>query len=94
MGIGGSIFLIALGAIFAFAVEFDLGWLDINVVGWVLMIAGLAGLLLTISFWQSRRRTTTTVVQPTERVERVVPVQTERIEERREVRRPSGRLYE
>lgn len=90
MGIGGSIFLIALGAIFAFAVEFDLGWLDINVVGWVLMIAGLAGLLLTISFWQSRRRTTT-VVQPTERV---VPVQTERIEERREVRRPSGRLYE
>lgn len=98
MGIGGSIFLIALGAIFAFAVEFDLGWLDINVVGWVLMIAGLAGLLLTLYFWQNRRRTTT-VVQPTERVvpvqtERVVPAQTERIEERREVRRPSGRLYE
>jgi uncharacterized protein DUF6458 len=90
MGIGGSIFLIALGAIFAFAVEFDLGWLDINVVGWVLMISGLAGLMLTIWFWQNRRRATT-VVRPTERV---VPVQTERIEERHEVRRPSGRLYE
>lgn len=96
MGIGGSIFLIALGAILAFAVEANLGWLDINVVGWVLMVAGLAGLLFTLWFWQNRRRTTT-VVQPTERV---VPVQTERpqqteqIEERREVRRPSGRLYE
>ncbi|MFC0530351.1 DUF6458 family protein [Phytohabitans kaempferiae] len=91
MGIGGSIFLIALGAILAFAVEFDLGWLDINVVGWVLMVAGFAGLVLTLWFWQNRRRAATTVVEPTERV---VPVQTERIEERREVRRPSGRVYE
>lgn len=90
MGIGGSIFLIALGAILAFAVEANLGWLDINVVGWVLMIAGFTGLVLTMWFWQNRRRTTT-VVQPTERV---VPVQTERIEERHEVRRPSGRVYE
>lgn len=98
MGIGGSIFLIALGAIFAFAVEFDVGWLDINVVGWVLMLAGAFGLILTIWFWQSRRRTvvapTTTV--PTTMVEerRVVPRPDERIEEYREVRRPSGRLYE
>ncbi|MGN9908120.1 DUF6458 family protein [Phytohabitans sp. LJ34] len=90
MGIGGSIFLIALGAILAFAVEANLGWLDINVVGWVLMIAGFAGLVLTLWFWQNRRRT---IVQPTV-TERVVPAQTERIEERREVRRPSGRLYE
>lgn len=56
MGFGGSIFLIALGAIFAFAVEFDLGWIDIRVVGWVLMLAGLVGLVTTIWFWQSRRR--------------------------------------
>jgi len=91
MGIGGSIFLIALGAIFAFAVDADLGWLDINVVGWVLMIAGFAGLLLTLYFWQSRRRTTT-VVQP---AERIVPVQTERIEEHHQVvRRPTARPYE
>jgi hypothetical protein len=91
MGIGGSIFLIALGAILAFAVEFDVGWLDINVVGWVLMAAGFAGLVLTIWFWQSRRRTIVTrpgISEP------VVPSQTERIEERHEVRRPSGRLYE
>ena len=30
MGIGGSIFLIALGAILAFAVDADLGWLDLT----------------------------------------------------------------
>jgi hypothetical protein len=56
MGIGGSIFLIALGAILAFAVNADISGLDINVVGYVLMLAGLAGLIITIWFWQSRRR--------------------------------------
>lgn len=79
MGIGGSIFLIAVGAIFAFAVEADLGWLDIRVVGWVLMIAGIVGLILTMWFWQNRRRT---VITPTVH-ERVVPTQVERVEERR-----------
>jgi Na+/proline symporter len=57
MGIGGSIFLIALGAILAFAVNADIGVLDLSTVGWVLMVAGLAGLIITIWFWQSRRRT-------------------------------------
>ncbi|MDR7280137.1 DUF6458 family protein [Catenuloplanes atrovinosus] len=56
MGFGASIFLIALGAIFAFAIEFDLGWIDIAVVGWVLILAGLVGLITTVWFWQSRRR--------------------------------------
>ena len=57
MGIGGSIFLLALGAILAFAVNADISGLDINVVGYVLMLAGLIGLLLTVWFWNSRRRT-------------------------------------
>ena len=57
MGIGASIFLIAVGAIFAFAINADLGWLNINVVGWVLMLAGLVGLLTTLYFWNNRRRT-------------------------------------
>jgi Flp pilus assembly protein TadB len=60
VGIGGSIFLIALGAIFAFAVNVSLGWLDLQVVGWVMMIAGVFGLILTMWFWQSRRRTVVT----------------------------------
>ena len=56
MGIGGSIFLIAVGAILAFAVHYSVGWLSLNVVGYVLMLAGLAGLILTLYFWNSRRR--------------------------------------
>ncbi len=58
MGIGGSIFLIALGAILAFAVNAHISGLDINVVGYVLMLAGLVGLLITVWYWNSRRRST------------------------------------
>jgi hypothetical protein len=59
MGIGGSIFLLALGAILAFAVNAHISGLDINVVGYVLMLAGLVGLIITLYFWNTRRRTTT-----------------------------------
>ncbi|WP_229076724.1 DUF6458 family protein [Actinoplanes sp. DH11] len=57
MGIGASIFLLALGAILAFAVEADISGLDIGVIGWILMAAGLAGLIITLWFWNTRRRT-------------------------------------
>ena len=56
MGIGGSIFLIAVGAIIAFGVHVQMGWLDLAVVGWVLMRAGFVGLVLTLWFWNARRR--------------------------------------
>jgi hypothetical protein len=56
MGIGASIFLIAVGAIIAFALEARVGWLDLDVVGWVLMLAGLFGLLLTFGVFNRRRR--------------------------------------
>ncbi|OLB75995.1 MAG: hypothetical protein AUI14_19760 [Actinobacteria bacterium 13_2_20CM_2_71_6] len=74
MGIGGSIFLIAVGAILAFAVHVSVGWLSLNVVGYVLMLAGLVGLLLTLWFWSNRRRTVATTPVPVER-ERVVDEQ-------------------
>lgn len=63
MGIGGSIFLLALGAILAFAVNADISGLDINIVGYVLMLAGLIGLALTLYFWNSRRRPAAPVVE-------------------------------
>ena len=75
MGIGGSIFLLALGAILAFAVDAQFSGIDINVVGYVLMAAGLIGLMLTVWFWNSRRTpATTTVVEerPVVRNEQVV----------------------
>jgi Domain of unknown function (DUF6458) len=56
MGIGASIFLIAVGAIIAYGINArGIGWLDLDVVGWVLMLAGLAGLLTTLWFWRRRR---------------------------------------
>jgi Na+/proline symporter len=60
MGIGGSIFLLAVGAILAFAVNADISGLDINVIGWILMAAGLVGLIITLWFWNNRRRTVVT----------------------------------
>ena len=65
MGIGGSIFLIVVGAIFAFALDVNLGWLDINVVGWVLMLAGVFGLILTLYWLRGRRRTVVRPAAPT-----------------------------
>ena len=57
MGIGVSIFLIAVGAILAFAVEYDINGLDIAVVGFILMIVGLIGLIMTAFIFGPRRTT-------------------------------------
>ena len=53
MGIGASIFLVAVGAILAFAVTVEVSGIDIATVGWILMIVGLLGLLLSLVFWSS-----------------------------------------
>jgi hypothetical protein len=60
MGIGGSIFLLAVGAILAFAVNANISGIDINIIGWILMAAGLIGLIITLWYWNSRRRTVVT----------------------------------
>ncbi len=66
MGIGASIFMLAVGAIIAFAVNVHVGWLDLSIVGWVLMLAGAVGLIMTFTVFNSRRRTvvTSTPTQP------------------------------
>ena len=54
MGIGVGIFLIAVGAILAFAVHVSTnGAVNIHTVGWILMAVGLAGILLSLLFWES-----------------------------------------
>jgi hypothetical protein len=53
MGIGVSLFLIALGAILAFAVNTTVQGLDIATVGWILMVIGAVGFLLSLVFWAS-----------------------------------------
>jgi hypothetical protein len=55
MGIGVGIFLIALGAILTFAVDWTVGGLNLHAVGWILMIVGVGGLILFFYFWNRRR---------------------------------------
>jgi len=50
MGIGISVFLIAVGAILAFAVDVTVSGLDLDAVGVILMIAGAIGLLWSLLF--------------------------------------------
>lgn len=76
MGIGVSIFFIAVGAILTFAVEATVSGIDINTVGVILMVVGAIGLLLSLFIIDSWRGTRpTTVVRdsgPVMREERVV----------------------
>jgi hypothetical protein len=53
MGIPVSIFLIAIGAILAFAVDATTSGLNLHTVGWILMAAGLVGLVLSLIMWDS-----------------------------------------
>jgi hypothetical protein len=55
MGIGVSIFLIAVGAILAFAVNTTVSGLDIAVVGYILLIVGVLGLIMTMFIFGPRR---------------------------------------
>ena len=56
MGIGFSIFLLAAGAVLAFAVHATVAGLDIRVVGWILMAAGAIGLALTMVVLTPRKQ--------------------------------------
>lgn len=53
MGIGTSIFLLALGAILTFALDVTVSGLDLDTVGIILMIVGAIGLVLSMMFWNS-----------------------------------------
>jgi RsiW-degrading membrane proteinase PrsW (M82 family) len=55
MGIGVGILLIVIGAILTFAVDATVAGLDLKVVGWIFMLAGVAGLILFFYFWNRRR---------------------------------------
>jgi uncharacterized protein DUF6458 len=54
--IGASLALIIVGAILAYAVEYDISGLDIKVVGVILMVGGLIGLVIGIARIASARR--------------------------------------
>ncbi|MFI7154921.1 DUF6458 family protein [Micromonospora chalcea] len=80
MGIGTSIFLIAVGAILTFALNASVGGVDLDVVGWILMAAGVLGLIMTTLVWGRRRQVVATTTEE--------PVEYRRVEERRDVAPP------
>ncbi|HWH05864.1 MAG TPA: DUF6458 family protein [Gaiellaceae bacterium] len=48
MGIGFSIFLIAIGAVLVWAVNLTVGGIELVTVGWILLALGALGLLLSL----------------------------------------------
>ena len=59
MTIGGSIALIIIGAILRFAVTWTPNGIDLQIVGDILMIGGVVGLIISLSFLIARRRRAT-----------------------------------
>jgi hypothetical protein len=81
VGIGTSIFLIAVGAILKFAVTAEVSGVDLDTVGLILMVVGGIGLLLSIfwmTVWADRRRGTVVA----DRAVATEPVARERVVER------------
>ena len=68
MGIGVSVFLLAIGAALAFAVHQSPSGVDIHVVGYILMAAGGLGLLMTTLVFGRRDRVVSRGVVTEERV--------------------------
>lgn len=53
MGISLSIFLIAIGAILAWAVDAEVSGIDVQVAGVILVIVGVLGFVASLIFWSS-----------------------------------------
>ncbi|MFF1632253.1 DUF6458 family protein [Leifsonia sp. NPDC058248] len=60
MGIGSGIFVFVVGAILAFAITAEISWIDLRLVGYILMGAGLVIFVLSLIFTLRRRRSTVT----------------------------------
>src|SRR5438105_1793721 len=56
MTIGGSILLIVAGAILRYAINWSPNYVDLRLVGLILMIAGVVGLIIALTFLFMRRR--------------------------------------
>ena len=53
MGIGVSLLLIAVGAILIWAVDVTVSGIELVTVGWILLVVGAVGALLSMIFWSS-----------------------------------------
>ncbi len=63
MGIGTSIFLIAVGAVLRFAVTTTVSGISLATVGTILIVLGIIGLLISMVFLMQARRTDAVVTR-------------------------------
>lgn len=66
MGIGVSVFLLALGAILTFALNAEVSGIDLDTIGVILMAVGVIGLITSMLIFGRRDRGDTTVVRERE----------------------------
>ncbi len=53
MGIGVSLVLVAAGAILIWAVNATVSGIELHTIGWILLVVGAIGALLSLIFWSS-----------------------------------------
>jgi hypothetical protein len=53
MGIGIGLLLVAAGAILVWGVTGDIGNVNEDAIGWILMIVGAVGIVLSFIFWST-----------------------------------------
>jgi hypothetical protein len=53
MGVGVGLLLIAVGAVLAWAVDATTSGINIHAVGYILLIVGIIGVVLSMIFWSS-----------------------------------------
>jgi hypothetical protein len=56
MTVGGSIFLIAVGAILRYAITDSISGINLATIGLILMIAGIVGLVIGLFMYTTSRR--------------------------------------
>jgi uncharacterized YccA/Bax inhibitor family protein len=60
MTYGGSIALIVIGAILRFAISYSPAYVNVRLVGLILMLAGIVGLIISLVWMFGRRRRSVT----------------------------------
>ncbi|HEY8912106.1 DUF6458 family protein [Lacisediminihabitans sp.] len=60
MGIGSGILLFVVGAILAFALNIQVTWIDLHLVGYLMMGAGVLVFIISLVLTLRKRRTLTT----------------------------------
>src|ERR1044072_1098073 len=53
MGVGGRLILVAAGAVLGWGINGDIGSVNEDAIGWILMIVGVVGLVISMIFWSS-----------------------------------------